>query len=395
MSKPIAFVLDAFEGAMELPSQDYGTLIGLFRELLVPAGVTATELSRLYSLCYGLIAAEGPAVDLSRVDTRRAEHLIACARDTLEHTFYDPSARNRAWIAHSQARLRDRGLPIPEGLDDNHLPPRLQIPWDEATAAGRIRPFLRRLEESLATSPACHFKLSWDVARDGYPVFRRIFAGWLADLDARGIGWPETDRAISVALDLLELAESAEPISWADCSNDLLPLLNHRHPMVVAGAGRWLGALYASNGYEHDSAAPPLAEILETLRHHPNHRVAVAGGFVCGFDTGLDGLHALASPLRSSGFDLDQWVLDVLAADKHFDYLPNAQALWFYVHEHYAGDPVFVGRLLDNDRTWIAMMCATELCHHVEGMAPLLERLSFDRDANVAQAARAHLERYY
>lgn len=198
-------------------------------------------------------------------------------------------------------------------------------------------------------------------------------------------------------MDLLELAEIAQPISWEDCAKDLLPLLNHQHPMVAAGAGRWLGALYEGDGYEHDVAALSLPEILETLRHHPNHRVAVAGGFVCGFDIGLDGLHALVShrSLRSSGFDLDQWILDVLAAEKNTNYLPNAQALWFYVHEHYAADPVFVGQLIDRDRAWIAMMCATELDYHVEGMGSLLERLSVDHDFNIARPARAHLERYY
>jgi len=99
--------------------------------------------------------------------------------------------------------------------------------------------------------------------------------------------------------------------------------------------------------------------------------------------------------LEAAGFDLDQWVLDVLTFEKDTDYLPNAQALWFYVHEHYAADPAFATRLIDRDRAWIAMMCATELDEPVAGMRPVLERLAADLHPEIAHPARMHLDRYY
>jgi hypothetical protein len=399
-AKPLTKTLAAFEAALAAPPADYATLIAAFRDLVVPADATDADLTRLYAVCHRLLGIEagGPPADL-RADMSewQAGHLTACAADVVERTMYDPSASTRAWIARSQARFRARGQPVPDQVNDDHLPPRLAIPWDVPTAAERIRPFLARLEESLAGDPAAHFKLCWDVSRDGYPVFRKVIADWLADLEGRRIGWPGTAAAIATARDLYALAEAAEPVPWSECESDLLPLLDHRHPMVAAGAARWLGALYADGGLEGETDAPALADLLKRLRGHANHRVAVAGGFVCGYDTSFEGLYALSSnkALMASGFDLDQWVIDVLAFEKRTDYLPNAQALWFYIHEHYAADPAFVTRLVDVDRAWIAMMCATELDEPVAGMRPVLERLTADSDPEIARPAKVHLDRHY
>jgi hypothetical protein len=400
MAKPLPETLAAFEGALATPSPDYDALIAAFRDLVVPADVTDADLTRLYRVCYRLldIPEGGPPADLrSGMSEWRAGHLTACAGGEIERTLYDPQASTRAWIARSRERFRERGQPIPDEVSDDNLPPRLSIPWDAPTATVRIRPFLTRFETSLRDAPAAHFRLCWNVARDGYPVFQEVITGWLADLDARGLGWPRTAEAIATARDLLALSNAAEPMPWAECEGDLLPLLAHPHPMVAAGAARWLGALYGSDGLDGDPDAPSLTAMLERLRTHPKHRIAVAGGFVCGYDIMLDGLSALAAnkALKATGFDVDQWVLDVLTFEKDTAYLPNAQGLWLYVHEHYAADPAFVGRLIGRDRAWIAMMCATELDEAVEGMRPVLERLAADLDPEIAHPASVHLDRYY
>ena len=400
MAQPLAKTLAAFDTALAEPPADYDTLIGAFRDLVVPADVTDADLTRLYNICYRLldIPEGGPPVDLrASMTDRQAGHLTACAGGEIERTLYDPHVSTRAWIAQSRERFRERGQPVPDGVSDDNLPPRLTIPWEVATATARIRPFLTRFEASLREFPAAHFRLCWNVARDGYPVFQEVVGGWLADLDARSLGWPRTAEAIATARDLDALSRAAEPMPWAECESDLLPLLAHPHPMVAAGAARWLGALHGSDRFDGDPDAPSLAAMLERLRTHPKHRVAVAGGFVCGYDIMLEGLSALASNkmVKATAFDLDQWVLDVLAFEKDTAYLPNAQALWFYVHEHYAADPVFAGRLIDRDRAWIAMMCATEIDEPVAGMRPVLERLAADPDPEIAHPASVHLDRYY
>lgn len=176
-----------------------------------------------------------------------------------------------------------------------------------------------------------------------------------------------------------------------------MPLLTHPHPMIAAGAARYLGALFGDEAFRAASSTPSIADLLKQLRRLEGHRAAVAGAFVCGFD-GDTGLNALASDdvLTAAGFDLDGWVLDILAYGDGPPYLPNAQALWFYVHEHYCTDPGFAMRLIDIGRPWVALMCATELHEPVDGMRPVLERLVAEgADWDWAHIARRHLTDVY
>ena len=396
MSRPIAEILARFEAVLAEPRPAYDLLVGAFGELVIPSGVTAEELTRLYSICYRLsgTAEGGPVVDLHHLEDWQAGHLSHVALDVVGRTLYDRDASTRGWIARSRARFVERGEEIPEGLDDSQLPPRLDIPFDLPAATERIAPLLRRYEEDMVEAPACHFKLCWDVARDGYPVFRDVIARWSKGLDARGLGFSGTAAAVATARILADRADDPEPVSWADCHRDVFPMLENQHPMVAAGAAVWLGAL-CGDGLLSDPEAPDLASLLTRLAAWPRNRVAIAGGFIKGFDSELEGLYALESDETLEAFDLDAWVLECLSAEKSPPYLPNAQALWFYVHEYYAARPAFVARLIDADRAWIAMMCATEIDGRVAGMRPVLERLVRDPDPDISAHARRQLERFY
>ena len=209
-----------------------------------------------------------------------------------------------------------------------------------------------------------------------------------------------TADAIERALDLSARAEAegASPPIWADVEREIMPLLTHPHPMIAAGAARYLGALFADEAFRAAASTPSIADLLEQLRRLEGHRAAVAGAFVCGFDWGTEGLNALPSDdvLTAAGFDLDGWVLDILAYGDEPPYLPNAQALWFYVHEHYCTDPGFAMRLIDIGRAWVALMCATELHEPVDGMRAVLERLVAEgSDHDWARIARRHLTDVY
>jgi hypothetical protein len=392
-------VLDQFDTAFAARPLQYQPLMDAFRSLEIPTGATDAQLSRVLSVCCRVLDGDASPMDGDLILEQR-NHLTACALDQAMRILRDPDAHTRAWIVMMQGRFRARGEAVPEDLNADRLPPPFEIPWDRATAEARLKPFLRHIETILADEPTAHFRIGWDVARGGRDVFRPIIAEWLSSLDRHGIGMPGTADAIEPALDLYARAEaeSASPPIWADVEREILPLLTHPHPMIAAGAARYLGALFTDEAFRAASSTPSIADLLEQLRRLEGHRAAVAGAFVCGFDWGTEGLNALASDdvLTAAGFDLDRWVLDILAYGEEPPYLPNAQALWFYVHEHYCADPRFAMRLIDIGRAWVALMCATELHEPVDGMRAVLERLVAEgSDKDWVRIARRHLANVY
>lgn len=392
-------VLDQFDTALAVRPLQYHPLMDAFRNLEIPTGVTDAQLSRVLSVCCRVLDGDANPMDRD-LSLEQGNHLTSCALDQVMRVLRDPDAHTRAWIAMMQDRHRARGEAVPEDLNADRLPPPFGVPWDRATAEERLKPFLRHIETVLADEPTAHFRLGWDVARGGRDVFRPILAEWLRSLDRRGIGVAGTADAIERALDLSARAEDSgtSPASWAHVEREIMPLLTHPHPMIAAGAARYLGALFAEEAFRAESSTPSIAEILEQLRRLEGHRAVVAGAFVCGFDWGGEGLNALASDdvLTAAGFDLDGWVLDIFAYGDEPPYLPNAQALWFYVHEHYCTNPGFAMKLIDIGRAWVALMCATELHEPVDGMRAVLERLVAEgADQDWARIARRHLTDVY
>ena len=392
-------VLDQFDTALAARPIQYLSLMNAFRGLEIPNGVTDAQLSRVLSVCCRVLDGDANPMDGDLI-LEQGNRLTSCALDQAMRILRDPDAHTRVWIAMMQGRFRARGEAIPEDLKADRLPPPFEVPWDRATAEQRLKPFLRHIETVLADEPTAHFRIGWVVARGGRDVFRPIIAEWLRSLDRHGIGTAGTADAIERALDLSARAEDTgtTSASWADVDREIMPLLTHPHPMIAAGAARYLGALFADEAFRAAASTPSIADLLEQLRRLEGHRAAVAGAFVCGFDWGSEGLNALASDdvLTAAGFDLDGWVLDIFAYGEEPPYLPNAQALWFYVHEHYCADPGFAMRLIDIGRAWVALMCATELHEPVDGMRPVLERLVAEgADQDWVRLARRRLTDVY
>ena len=392
-------VLDQFDAALAAQPMQHDPLINAFRALQIPTGVTDAQLSRVLSACCRVLSGYANPMDRD-LRPKQGNHLRSCALDEVMRILRDPDAHTRAWIASMQDRLRARGETTPEDLNADRLPPPFEIPWDRATAKERLKPFLCHIETILADEPSAHFPIGWDVARGGCDVFRPIVAEWLRRLDPRGIGVAGTADTIERALDLAARAEAegASPPSWAHVDREIMPLLTHRHPMIAAGAARYLGALFAGEAFRAASSTPSITDLLDQLRTLEGHRAAVGGAFVCGFDQNLEGLHALTSDdaLTAAGFDVDRWVLDIFAYGEEPPYLPNAQALWFYVHEHYCTDPRFAMRLIDVGSAWVALMCATELHEPVDGMRAVLERLVAEGSGQRwVHIARRHLTDVY
>ncbi len=400
MADAFAQTLGRFETALDDRPLVYDALISIFRDLEVPASPDADELTRLFACCFRILDFEKTGFNArlyQDMDDWCAGHLEACAGEQIESIMYDRNAESRAWIAERIKWHEENGREVPEDYLKNDLPPALTIPWDKETARARVAPLLDFWRETLADAPTAHLNLAWKVMRTGYPVYHEIMEEWLRDLDAHGLGAPGTRTAFAKADELLILAEGDDPLTWGECKQDLVPLLKGPHPMVVAGAARVLGSFYAQNAFAGDAQAPDLKNMLEMLANLDVHRAIACGGFVCGFDTDCSGLHAFQSDgrLKKAGFVLDDWILHIVTHDDYEPYLPNAQALWFYIHEHYCFTPDMVMTFIDRDRPWLAMMCATEIHEKVEGMEPVLKRLAKDADPEIAEPAERHLDEHY
>lgn len=392
--------LKRFETALAERPLSCDDLVSALRGLDVPADVCGADLTRYIRCSYHLLGIRDDdfsEILLSDVGPQAAWYLAVCAEEMIEHVLYDRVAGNRAWVEERVAWFRERGKEVPDAYLDHGLPPALSIPWDLVTARERLAPLLTLWEARLAHVPTAHFRLCWNVRRNGYQVFQKVIGEWLRRIEARGIGQPDTLAAFEKAEELLKKAESRARISWMECERDVLSLLGEAHPMVVGGAARYLGALYANDGIVDCSDAPSLVAVLDRLSELPCFRAIACGGFVDGFDLDCRGLQTLATDprAREAGFDIDLWILKIVASDDYEPYLPNAQALWFYIHEFYDLDPAMVMKFIDLKRDWLALMCATEVREKVSGMKTVLERLAASSDADIAGAARWHLNEYY
>lgn len=399
---PEAFdvLLTRFEQVIDAELLSYHDILAVFRELELPPEPSAPSLTRLFACCYRLLDFEDTGFSTrmkSELGEHAGNHLEACAGDQIERVLYDANASNRAWIAERIQWHKDNEREIPEDYLDADLPPALEIPWNKEIAHKQIMPLLRYWEGILPEHPTKHFSHAWKVLHNGYPVFKEVFADWMAELDQRGVGLPGTYAAFAKADELASLSDQYPPPSWADCERDLVPLLHDPHPMVVAGAAKALGSYYAEENFPDDPAAPDLAAILNRLAQLETFSAIACGAFVCGFDVDCSGLYFLHDhdKLAGTNFSIDEWVLSAVAKDHYEPYLPNAQAFWFYIHEYYDYKPDMVMQLIDLNRSWLAMMCATEVHERVDGMNPVLERLSTDPDPMIAAAAQQHLSEHY
>lgn len=383
--------LTAAETALARPDADPASLakaLSAIRENR-PAEIDRPMLARVFSIAYRILGLD-ETLDRAPVDRR----LFYTATDLIETSFSDHLAQHRNFTNYEVRRQRGLNRPAREGAPRDPVP-LAHAALTRAEAAELAAPYLRHLEKEIADHPTQHFALCWQVMQHPLPPWQGVFADWLDDIDRRGLGLGRSNEALERALALRGLADDGrQKLSWKNCEETLLPQLQDPHPLIAINAARFLGSLMSDPETKFTGrSAPPLRQVLEHLRGLPIYRSRVAGGFVDGiydhFGRYLDAFRAI------EGFDTEAWVLDILALEDEEPYLPGAQAFWFFLHEEYCADPGFVSRLIDAGHAWIAMMCATEIQGKVDGMQPVLSRLSESHDAEIAQQSARWLDLFY
>lgn len=342
---------------------------------------TADDLRRMFIHCYAALERWPNTPEVRSAPSDGFRIYWQCV-GLIEATVTDEAARHRDFMQNSMDRFHAYGLYHGEH-PPRPAPPHVHVPLDEEAAHALAAPYFAMLEAKIAEQPYAHLQLAWNALRRPVPPFDAVFERWLADLDARGVGTGNSLPSLRTALALASLArEGRQRLHWDTVEAEVLPKLEDPHPMVAANAGAFMGMLM-SHGAERivRSTPPPLLPFLEYLTQIKGCRRAVAGGFVDSFD-GFTELQREAG----KDFDLDAWVLAILAHPMDEPYVPGTQAFWFPVHEFYWRNVDFMHRLLDSGHDWVAYMCATEGAE-LALVRPIMDRIAAG-ETELAQSAR-------
>ncbi|GAB5449655.1 hypothetical protein [Gymnodinialimonas sp.] len=380
--------LDTLDSLMAKAAPDAAAVSAAFTQLRQNRAPrpAAQDLKRMFAHCYAALE-RWPYTDEVRSAPGQGFRMYWQCVGLIEETFTDEGARHRSFMQTSVNRFHVYGLHHGEDTP-RPAPPHVHMPLDEEEAHALAAPYLAMLEEGIAKQPYSHLKLAWNALRRPVTPFDAVFERWLADIDARGLGSGNSLPALRTAMALSTLArEGRQHLHWDTVKAEVLPKLEDPHPMVAANAGAFIGMLMG-HGAERivRSTPPPLREFLDVLANVKGCRRAVAGGFVEAFD-GFTEVQREAG----EGFDLDAWVLAILAHPTPEPYVPGTQAFWFPVHEFYWRDVAFMHRLLDAGNDWVAYMCATEGAE-LELVRPILDRIAAGQ-TELAQAARDFIRR--
>lgn len=383
--------IDALLGRSDL---DGASLLAALRGLSqsIPTHPTADQIRSLFRVCYAVAGFGGHAAPAG-LDDQTRERIGWSVAECLEPLFYDKNGDHRRYVNKSVNRSRALQTEYPGGPTERS--PHLHIPLDFSEAQELAHPYLADLETVIDAQSYAHLALCWKVMEHPLPPFDRVFEAWVKDLDVRGLGLGDSHRALWQAYALSSLArEGRQRVSAKDCRDTLMPQMEDPNQMVAGCAGRFIGMLYESPDQMFNGPPPlTLPQMLDHLADLSGPRRAAAGGFLCGFADIEDPFHKLQGDPDLCDYDLDEWVLRILADNHDEAFYPGAQAFWFPVHEHYWNRPDFANCMIDAGHLWVAYMCATENPSAESGMEPVLNRLAGSDHADIAEGARRCLAR--
>ncbi len=383
--------LGALEAELAKETPEIEALVQCLRALRKgwPDDPTPDDVRRSFAVSTAVLAL-GP----SGTPPGRLSHAVM---EMIRRMVVDPSGWHRVHVQRSFDHHTAFGRKMPGDRFDEPVPV-AALPVTASEARGLIQPLLTSYEDSMDAQPMRHFNLAWEVLMHPAAPFDRVFAAWLKEVEARGLGLGDSYSALRRSMAFWGLADRGrQRVSRKGVDEIFLPVLDDPNPMLAAAAARFLGRVHAEPEEFYNHGTPwPLPDLLTYLANRPlATRRAVAGGFLNGFADCDEPFQLLREDARLAGFDLDGWVIALLADTPEEVLIPSAQAFWFYIHEGFAVNADFVARLMDEGHDWIAMMCATELRSVVDGMEPVLRRLAASSDREAAAGAARHLSTVY
>lgn len=191
---------------------------------------------------------------------------------------------------------------------------------------------------------------------------------------------------------------------WSEAGEKLLSLLDHNDLTVRACAANQIGLFYSraqdieeptSWKRRHPVSArrkaaveglPPRDEMFETVKQKEIARPGIAGAFWYGCRDGMGDV-----------VDADEWILEILtespSPEPYIRYFSCDLA--FDAHERFSRDANAIRRLMNAGLEGLAIAAATDESQKIAELEPLLRKMGFSDNVEVARLAAWHLAYHY
>ncbi|MFV0477022.1 MAG: hypothetical protein ACK5ME_04200 [Parahaliea sp.] len=351
------------------PPVDYPALQAYLEQLVLPQDPSKEVLSRLLAALYPLVLKEAP---LYNADNRSAWAVYWAANRCFEQILY-PGKYGCA----------------------------LQVPYCAEEAAIALQPYFEWVTTCLEEDACAYLSVAWALLNEGAHSFKQAAFSWFKQLEMKGLVEPHFDRHMAQALEWTRFMSVMDPtaIVREDFEQWLL-WLDHDNVILRNVAAQCIGTTYSEWPVEvldfHGNTVVPMVEMMTQLYRWQVAGRQVVGGFIHGCCINMGGFHELETHplLLTAGFDVKAWALaTALDSPEHEPYVPGTQAFWFYLHEYFDFDADSVSQLIDGERYWLALMCATESLDYgsLDIMRPLLARLVAEAPSAIAEQAQSAL----